>query len=434
MYNLYLDDRFETQLNLQSDGVSVVDYAFRSGTPSGRHGEVMPDDSVSETIVLAIEGASQAAVQDIVRKLERFLDRARLNHGRRVNDAVYLYGQLDDDVWPWRTEILGGEISSINPLRDLWQNRVDVSVAITRRPFWEKDYLTQVMLTSTANPSPWTTVGITNNTQNWVQIDAGQVPGSMPAPIYISVENTEVGQTRYLTGQWVINNAHVAPTTVDMYMEGSETTVASGSLAGSFSTLRWLLPDSLVHNAAGRYVRMLLFMSSVPTTARVKGGIDIGISGGSTFVESWIGREYEIDRQVMDLGVFPVPPGGASNAFQQVYFKVKFDNSPNSLSPGSVTRLQMVPVSSEKRWDMLGGFSSLGLEVGEKAVDDGIQGDAYVLQGSNKYPILLPRGGPLLVYPNLTQRLVISWAGFSGVYQAYDSDVRVYVRPRRATI
>lgn len=436
MYTLTLADRFET-LSLVSSGVNVSDYPMRSARPEGGRGQTsavsasMPQlEDVSETIELMFNGATQTANQDAIRKLERLMDRARQNSRRRYEDAVWLTIQLDEDAVAWRSEVLAGEVTVENPLRDLWRKVVPVSLSLTRRYYWEH-YGTaadsyapvELELTSSSQSTPaknGRNVTHTNDA-NWVQIASGQVTGSLPAPVLLDVESTNAG-LQYVSTLWAINNAHTAPNSVDMYRMANEMTETGSN--------RWLLPSSLVTPAGGKYVRVIAHHTGTILPGTIQGSIETGIGGGD-YRTAWWGPQVAT-AGVADLGVFPIPPGGASTGYGEVYFRLNTN--------ATVHHLQLIPVSSERRYTMVRSTleDSVGLETGRAVVDDQILGEAYVQDtGGVKYAFALGHGGPLYVYPNtgIAQRIVLPWAGLGGIFvSTYTSKVRVWYRPRRGTV
>lgn len=431
MYNLYLQDRFETQ-SLVSNGVNVTDYPMRSARPQtrGRRASslsaAMPDlDDVSETIRLLVTGASQAALQDTVRVLERLMDRARMNSRRRREDAVYLYIQLDGDSSLWRTEVLEGEVVVENPLDDLWKLKAPVSISLTRRYFWEYGAANPVelQLTSSSQGTPGTggRAITTTNDANWVQIAAGQVTGALPAPVMLDIESTGASP-QFVSTLWAINNAHANPATVDMYRMAAEMTGGGSN--------RWLLPASLVNGCAGKFARVVVCHTGTILPGTLQGSIEVDI-GSAAYRTAWWGPQVPT-AGVADLGVFPIPPGGATTGYEQVYFRL-FTNA-------TVHHVQFIPVSSERRYTLVRSPSedSVGLESGEAMVDDQITGEAYMqIAAGGKRAWVLGYGGPLYVYPNtgMAQRIVFPWAGVGTAFNAgYTAKVSAWYRPRRGTV
>lgn len=427
MYNLYIRDKFDT-LQLQSNGCEVMDYTMRGPRPARRDqasrvSAEPPDyEDVSETLRLMVTEATQARVQDKTRRLEAFLERARLNSRRRPEDAVYLYIQFDEDNWLWRSELLSGELSAENPLDSLWKLHTPVSITFTRRYYWEMAEANPVKLAISANGQSASTAGRTVifGQNSWIHIAANQVPGSLPAPLKLEIRNNS-GNGQFMTQTWLINNAHATPPTISVVRTAGQMTEPGSN--------RWLLPSNLVNACKGRYVRALLHHTSGGITGTAQGLLEVSDVSGSSFFTAWRGQVVE--RQgITDLGVFPLPPGAESGGYGDLYFR--------AITAWPVDHVKLIPVSSERRVAVMDSAlgSGLGFADGEALVDDGILGESYAQYDTGiKTPMVIGRGEPLWVWPGIAQRVHIVWAGFSYGYRpTYTAEVHAWVRPRRGTI
>lgn len=440
MYTLKIKDWSE-EVDLTTGGYNVLRFDLGDGDME-RPGEsvgIWPKKptykDATGSVDLLITGSTQAQVQDRIRKLERVINRiAEAGQEGRL-DRPRLIIHTDGDSEDWSSELLLARLEIPDLLGKLYTLKVHCTIYFTRRPFFEGAE-TELSISSSAHSARTGGVTITNTSDaNWIQIAAAQVKGSLPAPVRLSVENVEAAPSRFLTYFWAINNAHASPTSLDMYRLGSESVGGTGAVngAGTFASIRWKIPTGVLDAVKGKFVRALVVFSTAPGGARqAYGGLEVALSGGS-YVTAMRGPLVEFDAEVVDLGVFPLPPGSISSGYDDLYFYVGiYGSAPVS---ATVHHLELIPVSSEKRLAMLGGFSGLGLETGEKAVLDDIKGESYVEKANGKrLPLLLGRGGPLLVYPNVAQRIVILYTDFSGGWEAEQSEVRAWYRPRRGTV
>lgn len=430
MYALTLTDPYDT-LSLTTGGLNVIEYAMRG--PEARRGNQAASiataeppgyEDISETIVLDIRAATQSAVQDLVRRLERFGDRARRNSRRRAADTVYLTIQFDADTAAWRSELLDATVVVDAPLDHLWKLAATVQFTLTRRYYWEMAAANPTELAISTSSQGAATGGraITHTyDQNWIQIAAAQVTGSLPAPVLLDYENDATG-TQYLHTAWLVNNAHADPANVPVARTAAQMTGAGSN--------RWKLPAALLNASRGRYVQVIAHFSAGELNQTTTGYMEADWGGG-TFRTIWTGRSEDSRPRVADLGAFPMPPGGETTGYDDVYFRI--------VTPNTVSHVQFLPVSSAQRVHaLLSAPIDEGYEmaVDEALVVDGIVGETYTQLASGvKRPTVASGGGPLWIWPNLTQRIYLCWLGFSMAFApTYKSRVRAWYRPRRGTL
>lgn len=430
MYTAKLSDAYES-VDLYQNGINVLEYVMRAGQPERQGAETYAD--VTESIVVHVDAVSQSAAQDAVRKIERILERATANRGEHRANTAWLTLRLDPDGEDWRSELLAGTVSSINPLDELWKRKLNVTIALTRRPFFEG---AEVELPISANSQGAGTGGktVTNGTgTSWVQLASTAVPGSLPTPVRVRLTNSS-GSTRRISRLWLINNAHVAPSTLDMWMTGAESDGGTGNIGGGTSgQIKWTIDPAFLDAAKGRLVRALMACTTLDTTAMAQGIVGVQRQAGSPD-EAWFGPEVATDARVVDLGVFPLPPGAVTGSYAGTSLTVKVTDVDTLAA--TVNHIAFVPVSSERVLTAVGRLiNGVILLDGDSLVDDGIEGESYSLGPAYRYPQVLGRGGPLLVYPGLVQRINILYCGVSGAYSASEQNtVRLWTRPRRSTI
>lgn len=421
MYLLYLSDRYDT-LELQSNGIEVLDYPMRGPAPDSERppseiAATPPDfDDVVETLRLMLAFPSQHQVVERIRRLERFLERARHNSRRRPSDAVYLYIKLDSDVWLWRSEILLGELSEENPLDQLWKLKTAVSITFTRRYYWEMADPNPLEVSLSANGQSGGFGGrnITLTAgQNWVQIATQQVGGSLPTPLHFELLNNS-GGTQFVSTIWAINNAHSDPVTVN-----------TGFTAGEMVGGRWLLPSALMNAVKGKYVRAILHHTGGGVSGLASGRLEVDLTGSDPRTV-WSGEAVTAE-VATDLGVFPIPPGGKTDGFGNVYFR--------ATTPWTIHHLQLIPVSSERRLSVILTDTSFGLGLGNghAVVDDGILDETYALIG-DKVPMVVGHGDPLWVWPGMVQRIYFASNPYLSGGTPHVFRVKAWMRPRRGTV
>lgn len=395
---------------------------------------------VTETIELYATAASKTALQDVVRSVERMLHEAQLRQRRGDGLRVYLRLQVDGEANVWRSEILAAQLEMADNALAVYANiGFEARLHLTRRPFWEygESSPIAIQLSSSSDTTPTTgPVTITNdNDANWVQIASSQITGAVPAPVKLDIEHS--GANSNYNRFWILSNARTSPSTLDPYLLGTESVGGSATVNGSNMTfgaafMRWQVPDALLDLTKGAFVRAMLAFSSAFISngdAQYWGRVEYGLGG--TYYTLWEGPVVDHETNINDLGLFPLPPGGVTAGYTNIYFSVAARCT--GTFQVTVDHLLLLPVDSERQLRPVFGFV---LTAGDALVEDGIEGESYVENASgDRSAILIGRGGPVWLYPNKTQRLYLFGTTLGGGYPSTRSNkVRAWYRPRRLTI
>ena len=403
---------------------------------------------VTETAVCVIEG-SAATIRAAVNAIELLLHDA-WQRDRVQNARLYVeYRPLDSDSY-FRSVVVGGSVQwSSNPAKrrlSASTNTVELAITWTRRNWWEGDEAELQLSTSNAAAA---TGGRTiynhddsgTGHDNWVQIAAAQVTGDLPGACRVQLANS-VGSARSYRKLFLGVNAYSDPGNLTHMLEaesasggGTVTSDANCSnssrldIAPSSSTitLTWSLSAAQLQRTRGRWFRLLLRVNDHSGDLRVRPQVR-DASGAYTL---WSGDAVVLPSQyggIFDLGSVPLPPGGYASAYGALTLAIQFTGT-------SVTELdfvQLTPLDSFRYLECMGSVAN-----GESVVDNGYDGLAYVLSGSAYLPLVAPRGEPLMLFPGLTQRVIVLQQNLTGNSQAPIADtfsVRVWHRPRRRTI
>lgn len=383
--------------------------------------------NVTETAELYIYASSKANLQTATRAIESMVERAARRRATGRGTRIYVQFQVDGDATTWRSELLAGRLVLSENAMALYANvAFEARLMITRRPFWEAATETELELSSNGYAASTGGRLITNTANsNWVQIAAAQIAGSIPSALHLDVANI-TADTQGLHTLWAVVNGY-AGTAVDMYMTGSEAQGGSGAVVGS-GVLRWFLDDSLPDDCMGGYVHVFAYMSAYTVGATLRGGLEIISTGVDPNI--WWGTPVDLDAdsEIVDLGVFPMPPGAASAGYIDMSFALSTTHSI------TVHHMEFIPVSSERRYLLVADGFSLGQN--EAVVDDGPNNEVYAQYADNtKTSTVLPRGGPLFLNPGIAHRIVILWKRGTSIAQTgYTAAVRVWQRARRLTI
>ncbi len=418
--------------------------------PQMRAGEWQP---VTETAEVNLRG-THTAIRATINSIEALLQAAALRKATNVGPRVFaVYEPVDSDPATFRSEIAEGRVVwSENPgLRRLGDTNPTVRVAViwTRAAWWEG---AEAELELSANGQAAGTGGKTVYNDpangNWVDVAAAQVGGVLPAPIRLQLTNT-TGGTRSYRRLMVGVNAYSTPASLVHFLQ-AEGRLAGGTIAAdetssggnrldftltsSPTVFSWTLPAADLQRARGRSFRILARFADAAGSVYVRPQIR-----NASNVVLWGGDELALTMPIFeswqDLGVVPLPPGGYGSAFGAMRLSL-------SLRGSGVTQLdvlQLTALDSYRQWELVGTGIAVGAN--ESIVIDGIDGLAYVLAGTARYPLPVAVGGPLMLQPGLTQRLYLlhqiaafQTAGAGDAPINATMSVRAWHRPRRVTV
>lgn len=434
-----------------TDGVTTVDLqtapwlgASYFPTAGG-----LDEAEVTESAVCTLEGTA-TAIRAAVNGLQALLG-AAWRRQRRVNARVWVeFRPLTSDSW-FRSEVLDGVVNwSSNPVRrilDATSNTVEIAVSFRRMNWWDGPEV-ELELSTSSQGAATGGRSILNHDDggsghdNWVQIAAAQVAGELPGPCRVQLTNT-VGASRTFTKMAIALNALSDPANFVHVLEAesrtsggtvtADVTASGGSVvtlaeaSTTTVTLVWTLSAAQMQRSRGRSFRLLARIVGVSGNwsatpeVRAADGMTVLWRGDATMLPQLYGG-------LIDLGVLPLPPGGYSASFGAVTLAVLFTGS----GLAEVDFLQLTALDGYRVLRCL-----RRCENNEAVVDDGMEMMAYVLSGTAVLPYVVAAGAPILLYPGLTQRLmVLAEDGQSpdpmGIAQSWS--VRVWHRPRRLVV
>jgi hypothetical protein len=400
---------------------------------------------VSESVELTFYAASASAMQTAIQGLQRLLDGIRRRQQWGVGPVVYLNFQPDGDATTWRSEMVdarleyGEDTLSVYP-----QAKMPATLVLQREPYWE-GALTQIPLTNSSASNNTSGLTIYNHDDggashdNYLQIAAADVGGSLPAPIKLELTNG-TGSTQSWKQIWLACNAFSDPANFTHILEG-ETQVAGGTTGSnadssnsSYATItintqdvhQWTLSAALLQDAQGYDFHMLARFRSVNGTVYIRPAI---YDSSGTYA-LWTGDESQVgllSDAIIDLGVCPLPPGGYSTAYgaQRLYWGMR---SASSIVV-QTDFIAFFPANTFRKLRMLSLTAN-----GVKVTDDQPEGRAYSVASSVETPNVAVSGLPLTVWPNTLQRIYVLWsyADLSASISTTMS-VKAWYRPRRAS-
>jgi hypothetical protein len=412
-----------TTLTLSGSGVYLGATYFPSSAAGGA-------DRVTETLTLTLEGAADS-VRAAVNDIEQLFEAARIRNLLLTPRVFLEFRPVNTATDIFRSEVFDGRVNWASaPARrylDSTQSVVEVAVIVERSALWEGPQ-EELYLSSSTQTERTGGVTIYNNdnagSPNWVGIASSRVKGTRPAPVKFQLTNN-AGTGLFWRNIYIGNNAFSDPTNADVWLLGSE---ASGGASQSWvanvthSTNTWLFPLSatLLGQAQGRTFRAIVAFDTAPTTAYVRGAVGSYIS--LNYSAQRMGPERYAAGELVDLGAFPIPPGGYAAANAGAAFVVSVRSS--SAGSGQIDFIQLMPTDSYRRIDQIGYSIANGAGV----IDDGIERVSYAFDGGSRYPIVRP-GPALKVFPERTQRLYVL-VDESGAFNAgRQMTVQAWYRP-----
>lgn len=400
-----------------------------------------PWRNVTETIPLLITGATDDAVVALIRSIEMMLDKARQNRATWRGVRVWFQAQFDHDSAIWRSEVLAGRLVHDHIADSIWRTKVETSLLITRRYFWE-GALTQLELSSAGTGTPTTGYVTfyndddTDANTNWIQVAAAQVTGVLPTPLLLEINNNS-GSTYSIRDLYIGNYVHMDAANIDpiLRVEDELLDEETWAFAGEHETYRWLLPAALTADTNGQYARILLAMASIPTNiALMRAKLESNF-GGPTFLALAMGEQTTYDsRGLIDLGAFPIPPGGVGVGNTALYLTVTMTAGTAAGSTVAADWAQIMPTGDGLLRRISALVGSISLESGWSLVDNGIEGYVYVQAGSDIYQTGRGIHSPIHVWPGVTNRLRIIKTGNGPLGAGETYRARAWLRPRRLTI
>jgi len=400
---------------------------------------------VSESVELTFYAASASAMQTAIQGLQRLLDGIRRRQQWGVGPVVYLNFQPDGDATTWRSEMVdarleyGEDTLSVYP-----QAKLPATVLIQRVPYWE-GALTQIPLTNASASNNTSGITIYNHDDSgtnhdcYVHIAAGDVGGSLPAPVKITLTNN-TGSTVSYKNIYMACNAFCDPVNFAHVIEGESK--ASGGSTGSnadssnsgYATItinttgshQWDLPASFLQDTQGHDFHILARFRSVNGTVYLRPAI-YEATGNYAL---WQGDESQaglLTDTLMDLGTVPLPPGGYATSYAAQRLSVAMRSASSVVVETDF--LAFFPANTFRKLRLLSTVANNAI-----MTDDQTEGRAYTTVSSADTPNIATAGMPLTVWPNMAQRIFVLW-GLADLSAPIAStlSLKVWYRPRRAS-
>ena len=438
-----------TTISLTSSGVVLTGYMPKAPDFDAATGTYK---NVTEPVEFLIADTTTANVQAKLAALDVLLQGARrAQNGRGAR--VYLHFQAGADSAAWRSEILDyrlelGEDAAVG----LYQARLECTLIVVRRFYWEGTTLTNLALSNSATSGATSGLNIYNHDDsgtghdNWVQIASTDVTGVLPAGCQVRLTNN-IGASRTFTKIYLALNAYSDPANFSHILEGESRasggtvvsdatyysngqalnfTIGSGITPGTAAFV-WTLPAATLQDAAGRPFRLLArFVGGSGTTTAYA---EVRAANGTSVL--WRGDTVampDLYGGLLDFGVVPLPPGGYSTAYGALTLALTF----TGVALRYLDFIQLTPMDAFTMIECVAPCAN-----GETVVADSIENRQYIVSGSAELSYASASGGELLLHPGAINRLLVLQENLTGTNRGEIGEtftVIVRYRPRRLTI
>jgi hypothetical protein len=442
---------------------AVTSYPMATPTREGQ-------ESVTESITVFFDSGLQSARSGtgILRSLGQYFQDARSRQKTQSGERIFIMfaAYTADDVW--RSEILDGRI--LWPPETLGgaylpSDKGEVTIAITRRAFWEKDSEYELPLSI---GGAYATGGraIENHhdsdagDRNWVAWEDWSILGDLPAPLRIEFTSTHatLNVRRVMmalthkvhdTGDYSLNWSLEGE--ANLYNPGTVTANANSS-GGNYMVEQWAVTTETkvfqwaVNNmdyargAPFRAVARFVSNASDDIYARL-----VILGGGTTTTEIWRSKLAKVAwrsgaaEELTDLGTIPALPPGTPDgvSYSTVYIDLYFLRNVAGTHTVNLDYLDLMPMDAGFRVvDSTANSIAIGQD--QVLVDDGINERTYE---RNALGVVTTgwrsKTDYLKVQPGHAGRLTFHWQDNQATPTAradLTASVRLYYRPRRMTL
>lgn len=433
-----LNDGTATMILSYNMASPMVDQATLPAAQDGQFLSTPTWGNVEESIELLIMGSTVDAVRAKIQSIEAILDRARQNRLTWGNARCYIQAKIDGETDTWRSQILAGRLSVREPLDGTWKKKIEATLQLTRRYFWEGArtalYMSSAATAETTDPVTWHN-GADNvaGERNYLHIGATRVTGVLPTPLELKL--TFGGTTSQIQDIYIGNHVWMDPANIDPILLGSaaaEGAAETWATDGEVTTHTWTLADALLADINGQYVRPLVAFSDPPDQTTLVRGTELVLLAALNLQVYSADAVRGAARTVLDVGAFPIPTRGYA-AGTNAGTKFRLTMRKTGGDTVNVHSLHFMPSGDGLFRRLRAVDAGLILETGDGVVDDGIEGVAYLFDGASTYPTWKGYHQPIHVWPGRVNRLRVL-VGADPFASSVAWSAQAFYRPRRLTI
>ena len=430
-------------------GSTTITLALVDYTPTSALASVA---EVTERWEVHVTGASKALLQAAIHEIERAFELARQHQANSFLDRVFLNFQPVGYEESYRSQILDGKIDFYDEtLKWAWANAgFDVRLTITRQNFWEG---AEAEIPLSNSNGEGVTDGIiiyncndgepiaTHIRENWVDIDAADLEGDIPAPLKVKLTAGGNGIQKPIL---VLNNSggladltHMAECEDVAASTDTDSTCSGGEYG--FKEFATVDEDVSVfffdHTSTfkdleiGRWYLPFLRLQSIPTIEDL--WTRISLVYGLTQSTQYIRYPASDGPPVIQ---YPPIKLGLPNLATPIFslgFYFKTSTAGTKLIAGDF--IYMLPIDGVRFYDV----NLSGSRGYDSLVDDPYENAVYkinVVTYDGGYQQLLSKGNPLMVDPRHDARLYYLATGGGTARIGYWGELFAYYRPRRLAL
>lgn len=361
-------------------------------------------DTVTESASVGFNGAV-STLRSNVNDIERMFHQAS---DRNAADVYVEYRPTDSgDIYrsplTSASRVVWSEDKSARQMHDT-NTSGEFAMILVRASYWEGPEATLGTGTiKNGTTSPYNALTLT------------APAGTMPTPLNVEIINATGGSLSPI--DYYLNVDAYVGMTGNQHLLTSSTTVSAVKI--------FEIPTAVLSKWAGRDAQIIVALASASPASfymYAAGYTTIG----STFLEILRGNEHYVnDRKLINLGSLPIPPGAEAN----IDFGIGIGVYPTDTTT-SISFVQIAPAENAVNLRQVG----YNINNGGGVYEDGQQRRAYSVASSNKYEIVSRSGGPLLAYPDQTNRLHLLFDEGTTFTASDSMTLTATARPRRATI
>ncbi len=398
-----------------------------------------------------------ASIRASVNSLNRLFAQA-VNYAQSGTGAkVYVQFDPDDTGDTYRSLCYGGTIKGgADFLGGEWgAANVEMTVEWTRQPYWEGP-LTQVPLSNASDTDNTAGLAVVNHwdgstDENYVDIAAGAILGDLPAAMKLQMTN---GDTDVFDEFYVFHNVYSAPSSFVHIIEAESDTDLTATTdatcsGGAYAALTWdstgetligawtLASSDMSDAAGGHFAIVARWAGQFPYSdcwMRLK------LSTSGTAYDLWSGSLSRVSastdgRELSLLDTVDLPPYLKGQATISELLLRLYGKRDSTDSTVNLDYLMLAPISGGGGWLHVQSVAA-GVPGGASLFVDEIEGITYRNDvNSNWRAEFQVTGGPILLVPNVAQRLYFLTSDNTGTASPSDaSTVKLWYRPRRSSI
>jgi hypothetical protein len=456
-----------------TDGTTTVDLNGTNSTGAAAFKDYVPrppakdrlSEGVTETARVRCRDTSVANVLATIRLLEKLLEDAAIYAETKRGVPVYVKFKPEGSEAQQRSQILAGELDYDKAALDYaWQVKSTpvawVDVMWTRVSYWEADSETQVALLNGSVGGKTTNAlalynhdDATTGHDNYAEIAAADVIGSVPAACRLEITNTFA--TGNATKYYAALGAYADVGTLVHILEGEDATLVGGSDAdeatcsgtggaggiGQYAGITgitaaevraaiWAISAAQAVAMAGQFFRVFARFKTLPA-ATITVRLGTYLTGDTTLLYASEPRLLSASQYLQEIGTIHLPPWLKSLAGSAAFDLALCAKKPGGSGTLDLDFIALLPCDSFRTLSAV----ALGAPQNDVVKDDGIIGETWQETSGAKTGRWVGYGDPLMLVPGRKQRIYLFAVKSDGTAEILRTQtLKVYYRPRKLTL